>query len=624
MPERRNEGIGAPGHYGPRRRLAAPFTHSYTVSHSQPCRSQACRSQARDVAARSKRLFMDSYRGCCRRRLLVHGPLSLVYACRRMPRMATHVSGGHGLTIMAANLKALIIVLGVGAIILYFARPLALRFSDPADYRRRCVLWLILTAAGFLCPNTWWFVLVAAPLLLWAGHRDSNPIALYLLLFQVVPSIFVNIPTIGINKLFDLDIDRLLSLCVLVPAAWRMRRSAATTGGKTFELPDVLLLLYGLLQVAFFVRPDTPGNAVLSDSLTNALRRAFLYFIDIYVVYFAVRRWCSDRRSMLEALAALCLCCAIAAPIAVFETLRHWLLYSGIAARWSPDPMAHFYVVRDHILRAQAASGSPLSLGYILAIACGLWLYLWSYADSWWRKRIAVLCLWLGLLAAYSRGPWIGAVTIYLAFACVAPQRLSGLVKTGSALVLLTIALLISPLGDKVIAALPFFGGSVDSANYLYRRQLAAESWQLIRQHPWLGDQFAYAKLGDLRQGQGIIDIVNTYIEVALFYGLIGLSLFLGFMLTALLRAYRVARQSIRSDPDLATLGAALVACIAGTLLMLANCSFIFAYSKLYFVLAAFAVAYAKLAPLTQHAAAVDYAATPPARLYPLRPARRS
>jgi hypothetical protein len=524
---------------------------------------------------------------------------------------------------MSHNLKELIVVLVIGGAVLYVATPVMLRFCDARDHRRRCLVWVTLTIAAFLSPTFWWFALIAVPLLYWSGRQDSHPVALYLFMLQVVPSVFVDIPTIGISKLFALDIYRLLSLCVLVPAAWRIHR-LTRTGATRHRLAaqDWILLAYGALQMIFYARPDLVVGADASDSATNALRRGFLYLIDSYAVYYAVSRYCTNRRALTEALAALCLCCAVAAPIAVFESARHWLLYGGLSAQWSHDPAANMYLIRDHVLRAQAAAGDPLSLGYLLAIACGLWLYLWRHAGPALRKGAAVGCLWLGLLAAYSRGPWIGAVVIYMTFAVAVPQQKLTLLKTGGVLIVLWLLLMLTPFGPKILDALPFAGGSVDSGNYLYRRRLVAESWQLIQQHPLLGDQFAYSKLGDLRQGGGIIDLVNSYVDVALFYGLIGLSLFTGFMLLGLRNTYRAMRLVAAVDPDLAILGATLVAAIVGTLLMLANCSFILSYSTLYYVLGGFAAAYPRLGLLLDSPQARAWAPEP-APAYAWRAARR-
>jgi O-antigen ligase len=100
----------------------------------------------------------------------------------------------------------------------------------------------------------------------------------------------------------------------------------------------------------------------------------------------------------------------------------------------------------------------------------------------------------------------------------------------------------------------------------------------------------------DLRQGEGIIDLVNTYAEIAVVYGFVGLAMFIGLMLFALSKALRMARNVVRKDPDLALMGFVLVGCILGTLVMLATCSFIFGYTILFYVIAGLAAAYANLA----------------------------
>jgi hypothetical protein len=47
----------------------------------------------------------------------------------------------------------------------------------------------------------------------------------------------------------------------------------------------------------------------------------------------------------------------------------------------------------------------------------------------------------------------------------------------------------------------------------------------------------------DLRQGEGIIDLVNTYAQVGLFYGIAGLALFVTPALVAFLGAAREAKR---------------------------------------------------------------------------------
>ena len=488
---------------------------------------------------------------------------------------------------MPVNVKALVVVLPIAIVVFALARPLALRFSNPQDFARRRDIWLILTFVGFLSPSFWLFVVVAVPLLAWGGRKDSNPIAFYLLLLNVLPVVDVEIPVVGIESLFPLNIYRLLSFCILIPVAWRLRRLPVPTGTPRGRLLDGLVLAYGLLQVVL-VRPG--------DSATGAVRHAFLFLIDVYLVYYAVSRFCRTRDAIREAQVAFCLSCALMAAMGAFETVRHWLLYSDFSSRWGVnDFLSGFYLLRGGSLRALASSGNTLALGYLIAVAFGFWLYVQSRVPSR-RSRIAVIILyWIGLLATYSRGPWMGAIAIYFCFTAFGTHRISGVLRSAGLAGLVFAVVIVSPLGERIIQVLPFMGGSVDVGSIEYRQQLAQRAWELFWVNPLLGDRLVLSKMESLRQGVGLIDLVNTYAEVALFYGLVGLVLFLSPILVALFRVYRVAAKSLRTDVDLALLGASLLACMLGTLLMIATCSFILGYQKLFYVLLGLATAYAGL-----------------------------
>src|SRR5205085_9235719 len=114
---------------------------------------------------------------------------------------------------------------------------------------------------------------------------------------------------------------------------------------------DVVLLAYGVLQLVLFVP---------YESSTNTLRRAFLFLLDSFLVYFAFSRLFEQRRNLADAMAALCLSAAIFAPIALFETGRGWLLYTGISDAWG-NPNVYSWLFRGDYLRAQAAAGHSIT-----------------------------------------------------------------------------------------------------------------------------------------------------------------------------------------------------------------------------------------------------------------------
>jgi len=481
-------------------------------------------------------------------------------------------------------------------VIFRLGEPIALRFSTAGDFRRRRNVWLVLTIAAFVSQSFWLYCAVAIPLMFWAGKKDTSPLALFLLLLHVAPPALVSIPILGAHGLFELDNYRLLSLFVLVPAAMRVRIDPEFRKTRSIDMMDVLLVGWGVLHVAIFVPPDLPNHVILVDSATNMLRRGFLFAIDAWVVYYVASRSISNRRKLLDALSAFCLAVAIMAAIAVFEYGRHWLLYADVATIWTGDAGASFYLMRGDALRAQVSAGHPLALGYLFAIAFGFWLVLKDQIASRKVRAAVGMLLWGGLLAAYSRGPWIGALAIYFVYIAMGPKKLGRILKSIAVMAAAFGILLATPIGNRVISVLPFVGGTVDSGSVIYRESLTSRTLEIIEQNPWFGDQLAYQKMDDLRQGQGIIDLVNTYAEIGLFYGIVGLTCFGLFSLFACLRVYVSAASNIKADPDLSRAGFNVFACLLGTLLMLLSCSFIFGYAEIFYVLAGFANAYGRFA----------------------------
>lgn len=497
---------------------------------------------------------------------------------------------------MSTAFTALLYVLIIATPVFHFAKPLALRFSAEADYLRRRNVWFVLTITAFLSPSFWLFALVAALLLVWAGRKDSNPAALYLLLMQVIPDTPVEIPAIGINEIFPLTLYRLLSFCVLIPAAWRLRKAGVHNSARRFTAIDWLVLSFGALQLVLYVPPDLPSHVILHNSATNVVRQALLFYIDVYLVYFVISRSCSTPQAVGEAMASFCLACGVLAPLAIFESVRHWLLYLAINLNWGVPVWVSAYLSRENALRAQVTAGHSIVLGYLLAVAIGFWLYLSSGVRSLVTRVAGTALLVAGLLVTYSRGPWLGAMVIFFTFTALRPHGFSKTFKAAMAALLLVWLLSFTAIGERVLNSLPFIGAAAESESATYRERLAERSWQLIQEHPFFGDQLAYQKMEDLRQGEHIIDLVNTYAEVALFYGVVGLTLFVAPALLVLMGVMRRTRRLQDRNSELALLGSTLAACMLGTLVVIATCSFGLGVVKLFYALLGLSVAFTGLA----------------------------
>jgi O-antigen ligase len=284
--------------------------------------------------------------------------------------------------------------------------------------------------------------------------------------------------------------------------------------------------------------------------------------------------------------------------LAFFEFTRRWLLYDGLrAALGVPlDLLEPTYLFRGGgLLRATASLGNSIALGYVMMLALCLWMYLQPLLVPRWKARSAAGLLIAGLISGMSRGPWVGAtsaIATFTVFGRGAGKRI------GIALVVLSVILallLITPLGDIVIPYLPFVG-TVETGNIDYRATLVDVSMLVFKEHPIAGDLFYMRNpiLEQMRQGQGIIDIVNTYLQVALPFGAIGLALFAGVFVCALKGVARVRKQSTL-DPEAERLARALFAGQVGILVTIGTVSGISVIPTVYWLWAGLCASFVRV-----------------------------
>jgi hypothetical protein len=277
----------------------------------------------------------------------------------------------------------------------------------------------------------------------------------------------------------------------------------------------------------------------------------------------------------------------------VFEAVMRWPLYGELPDFWHL-PTSASVVYRGDSLRALASVGHSLIMGYLCAVAFGVWAWLARQVPSTAIRIGFGAWMWIGMITAYSRAPWLVAIMIFVVYLALQPRGFVRLMQVGVIGAIAGGVALASPIGGKIIDNLPFVG-TVDSQNVVYRQRLADISWFLIQQNPVLGDPFVLDKMEEMRQGEGIIDLVNTYAAVALFSGLVGAALFSSVLLSAATRFFSAMRRAAKYNQDYAALGACLLACVGGTAFMLVTCSFIMALALMYWILPGLAVTYDRL-----------------------------
>jgi O-antigen ligase len=329
--------------------------------------------------------------------------------------------------------------------------------------------------------------------------------------------------------------------------------------------------------------------------LTSLARRVVLLGLDILLPYFVISRLCRDRARIAEAMAAFVMAMLLLTPLALYEFFKGWMIFAVVGEDWNAAHM-YFPLFRGPFLRAQTTAGHSIFLGYFMAMALGMWLYLQGSLPMRRGGRwVCALALVAGLIVSLSRGPWLGAIIMVVVFLIVGPNARGRAVRAAAVAFAMVGALAVSPWGTELVQYLPFVG-SIDEHTVVYRQQLALASWSLIQQNPFFGS-FAFLKdLEQFRTGEGIIDLVNTYAILGLTYGLVGVALFIGVFIAAVVKIVRLVRRLAPVDPDTAMMGSAMLGCIVGTLLVLATTSFLHAMPYFVWAFLGLADAYVRVA----------------------------
>ncbi|KAA0983562.1 O-antigen ligase [Pseudomonas sp. ANT_J28] len=493
---------------------------------------------------------------------------------------------------MPEHFRALIVILVLAGIVFAMARRPAADLIPDRNFTRRRNLWFVLTLLAFVSHSFWVYAGIAAIILTFARKNERNPVALFFLLLFLIPPSPAEIPGFGlINYFVVLNHIRLLALCVLLPAFLALRKRADTVPfGRTW--PDKLLAAYLLLTSLLLLRETT---------VTDTLRQMLYLLLEVFLPYYVASRALKNRSDFKDALFGFVLAAMVLSLIGLFEYSKRWQLYSAVVnamgMQWDPG-----YLSRGGSLRASATTGQAIALGFVISVAIGFYLYIQEEVRSKLQRSLGALLLAGGLFAPLSRGPWIGAAVIIVVFIGTGRKAIKRLMLLAAAGGLALPLLAVVPGGQKVLDLLPFIG-TVEVENITYRQRLIDNAVIVIQRNPWLGS-FNFRSTPEMQsmiQGQGIIDIVNTYIGIALSFGLIGLTLFVVFFVSVLQGIRKGMRSFPNEDDEARRLGRALLATLAGILITIVTVSSITVIPVVYWSVAGLGVAYAQMARRLKH-----------------------
>ena len=425
--------------------------------------------------------------------------------------------------IYALKLLSLVLVAAIAAAMVL--RPAFASLMSPTQYKRAWTSLIVLTIIAFLSMRPELYILlvavagsVAARQL---GEGDIGKVNAFLLLLLALPPIAFTLGGLeGLNYILRLEHVRALSIVLFTIPALRLMMRRRTAGEPSMRVIDAVVLVIQLWDIALAAR---------YASLTGLFRSIVEAFYDILVPYYVITRTLRTPARVREAAWHLMLGCMFVACIAYMESLVQRNLYGGLqwiyGVRWEST----VDLMRGGFLRVEATTPQPIVLAFVLMFGIGLWSWLKGDVPrtKWLFLGYAILAA--ALVSTWSRGPWLGAGVLVAALALqrwLPPKAFAVVTLLG----LLGAVVLKASGGDAVVmsALTAVFGHNErDLATITYRRELLDASLAMIKQSPWVGVPNYEAALQGFKQGEGLIDLVNTYVVIMINAGVIGLVLFL-------------------------------------------------------------------------------------------------
>ncbi len=492
--------------------------------------------------------------------------------------------------------KALIVVFGLSAIVLAFFRPAFSKAIGTARFHSWALMWLAITFCVFVIGNFWIYCGVVFVLIFFLSRMEPVAPAVFALLVAATPPYPFEIPGFaGIYKLFTIFPHTPILFAVLLPAMFfsKHMKKIASAGRST----DLFVLLWILLLMALSFNE--------APSLTHGMRLMVEQFLGIAPIYYVFSRFPQTIDDQRVITAAFVLPILILSAVAIMEFGMWWHFYNHIADAWNAA-VDHGYKMRGGFLRSSASAHNPIPWAFLAMCGIGLGLAVFNDGMSRLYRWTGFGLITGGLIVSLSRGPWIGAAAMALIFVLSSPKAFSRAIQLSLGGAMAFIIALFTPAGQKIIDLLPFIGSS-DADTIDYREQLLQVSWEVIKERPLFGipTYEEHPTLEVMRQGEGIIDIVNTYLAVTLGSGFVGLALFIAVFASAILVIRKAMKSAQQHNEQLALYCRAYFATLVGVAMTIFTTSSINPIPLVYWGLIGGAVALARIEEVERKKAAL-------------------
>lgn len=418
-------------------------------------------------------------------------------------------------------------VVSAGGFILFALCLLRVHRSGMA--RQLCLI-IAMPIIAWVMPNLhvlYVVMLVWVPL--WA-RRAGHVVPVYLLSLMLLPALDTDL-ALGALKLFEFGVHDGLAIGAAVAIFLALDKAKPPRLYDHVVTGTVLMIALALSREA---------------SLSHMLRTCFAVSLDLALPYYILSRGVRNLDELGRAIRTLASAGAAVGALLIYEAWRVWPVYNALYTQHGVQTLL-LVKSRGGWMRSGGPFVEPTSAAMVMAMCIiALWLARDNFrtrAHFWLMFVISVV----GLSAPQSRGAWIGLLLALVA-ADFFRRHYLALVKKSVVLAIAGLgALTVATFSSSVSESLGQSGGSVETSEY--RRLLFQRGMEEFRNSPIIGFSPAELKrrLGELQQGEGIIDFVNTYIWIMLIAGGIGLAVFVGcflYSLASLMRARAVAFES--------------------------------------------------------------------------------
>lgn len=453
------------------------------------------------------------------------------------------------------------------------------------------ISWFVVTYLAFFTYNFLAFIFLSAVFIFIVSKQTEDKLALFLILLFAIPSYKEKV-----SVLFTISFARELSLILLFPLLTRLLKTKYTPGLKKFGKigSDKLIILYLGIVVSFYFRglyaPVDP------TTFSEGIRYGIYIFLEIFLPYYVASRYIKDFEQLTKIMLAFISICAIVGSIGVIEVAKSWLLYGDLNELLGVQHAIKTYLNRGGMIRASSSLDHSLILGMVMLIAIGFYIYISNLVQSKLLRMAGFALLILGFLSPLARGAWVGAFIMLIVYFSIGKEKYRNITIIFLAAWFSIPLLAVIPGGQKVLDLLPFIG-TVDKMNVDYRSQLIEQSMLVIKKYPLFGtwDPIAEPEMQSLIQGEGIIDLVNYYIQITLYFGLLGLSALVGFFASVLMPLYKHV-QKFKNQTSLEYIcGKSLLALFVGVLMTISTISALNMINTVLFFFAGLIVSYIRV-----------------------------